>query len=278
MVKISWRTTSDMSKPQFDKPTRAELHHGRGQQRRQARSLVRPAQHPALREHAAHPRRPRLSARRRHAHGTFRRPPAGLAGLPAADQLRGACRAQDLVDAFATYEFCELPEQPAFDLVPGPAASWKAIWPSLAVVGEPFRLAIVAEDMWGNPTADADHNLKLVPSRPVRGLPAQRCDQERRRAARVRKSRRRGGPGDIDLALVANGQRSRARQSAARGHGERHCAATGAICTARAGKPSASVSAENYFRYARDRPSSTSSATKATTSRSPMRSGTSSTG
>ena len=53
------------------------------------------------------------------------------------------------VDAFATYEFCELPEQPAFDLVPGPAATWKAIWPSLAVVGEPFRLAIVAEDTLG---------------------------------------------------------------------------------------------------------------------------------
>ena len=33
---------------------------------------------------------------------------------------------------------------------------WKAILPSLAVVGEPFRLAIVAEDMWGNPTANAN--------------------------------------------------------------------------------------------------------------------------
>ena len=66
MVKISWRTTSDMSKPQFDKP--AELHYGRGQQRRQAGRLVRPSQHPALREHPAHPRRARLSARRRYAH------------------------------------------------------------------------------------------------------------------------------------------------------------------------------------------------------------------
>jgi hypothetical protein len=48
--------------------------------------------------------------------------------------------------------FASFPEQPAFDLVPGPAAIWKAIWPSLAVVGEPFRLAIAAEDAWGNPT------------------------------------------------------------------------------------------------------------------------------
>ena len=74
------------------------------------------------------------------------------------------------IDAFATYEFCELPA-PAFDLVAGPGASWKAIWPSLAVVGEPFRLGVVAEDMWGNPTDKADAVLRLVPSRPVRGLP-----------------------------------------------------------------------------------------------------------
>src|SRR5207244_12117300 len=75
------------------------------------------------------------------------------------------------IDAFATYEFCELPVQPKFDLVAGPAASWKAILPSLAVVGEPFRLAIVAEDMWGNPSDQADQAIKLVPSRPLRGLP-----------------------------------------------------------------------------------------------------------
>ena len=75
------------------------------------------------------------------------------------------------VDAFATYEFCELPP-PTFDIVAGPAASWKAIWPSLAVVGEPFRLALVAEDLWGNPTNQADTALALEPSRPVRGLPS----------------------------------------------------------------------------------------------------------
>ena len=42
------------------------------------------------------PRRPRLPARRRHPDGAARRPPAGLARLSPADQLRGACRAQDL--------------------------------------------------------------------------------------------------------------------------------------------------------------------------------------
>ena len=252
MVKISWRTTSDMSKPQFDKPAGGELHHGRGEQRRQARSLVRPAQHPALCEHAAHPRRPRLSALRRHADHPDGRPPAGLARLSAADQLsRSMSSCKTSVDAFATYEFCELPEQPAFDLVPGPAASWKAIWPSLAVVGEPFRLAIVAEDMWGNPTDEADATLALVPSRPVRGLPRARHHQAGRGAARDRESRRRRGrrcrtaaswPDGKEVAR-ANPMRVVASAPLRRYWGDLH---------GQSGETIGMGSAEDYFRYARD--------------------------
>ena len=96
MVKISWRTTSDMSKPQFDKPqaanfTTVEASNGAKLEVWFDRLNIRPfAQHPA------DPGRPRLSARRRHADGAPRRPQAGLAGLPAADQRRGECRAEDL--------------------------------------------------------------------------------------------------------------------------------------------------------------------------------------
>ena len=72
------------------------------------------------------------------------------------------------VDAFAAYEFCELPVQPAFNLVPGPASGWKAILPSLASAGEPFRLAIVAEDIWGNPTTDARQSITLASRIPCR--------------------------------------------------------------------------------------------------------------
>ena len=85
MMKISWRTTSDMAS-RSSLTRGGELHHGRGEQRRQARILDRPAQHPALGEHVADPRRPRLSARGRHHHGAVRRSSRGLAGLPAADQ------------------------------------------------------------------------------------------------------------------------------------------------------------------------------------------------
>ena len=54
----------------------------------------------------------------------------------------------------------------------GPAASWKVILPSLAVVGEPFRLAILAEDVWGNLTGHAAQSFKVVASQPLRGLPS----------------------------------------------------------------------------------------------------------
>src|SRR5262249_10754364 len=95
------------------------------------------------------------------------------------------------VDAFATYEFAELPEHPAFALVPGPPAQWKAIWPSLAVVGEPFRVAILAEDAWGNPTTEAAATLSLMSSRPIHGLPQTVAGRTRRWSARTRQSRRR---------------------------------------------------------------------------------------
>ena len=109
------------------------------------------------------------------------------------------------IDVFATYEFCELPAQPGFALVPGPAASWKAIWPSLAVVGEPFRLAIVAEDKWGNPTTEVGQKLTLVPSRPVRGLP-QSVGTKPGDGPRIFENLIADEPGDIDLALVADGK------------------------------------------------------------------------
>jgi hypothetical protein len=51
-------------------------------------------------------------------------------------------------------------------------ARWKAILPTLIAAGEPFRLAVVGEDRWGNPSEQADASLRLVADRPVEGLPA----------------------------------------------------------------------------------------------------------
>src|SRR5215468_2133514 len=171
MVKISWRTTSDMSKPQFDKPqaanfTTVEASNGAKLEVWFDRLNVRPYANTLLIRvgrgflRKADTLTIRMGDRRQ-----------GSPGFRLQTNVEERVELRTSVDAFATYEFCELPAQPWFDLVAGPAVSWKAIWPSLAVVGEPFRLAIVAEDMWGNPTTDAAQKLTVVSSRPVRGLP-----------------------------------------------------------------------------------------------------------
>src|SRR5262249_18177529 len=154
------------------------------------------------------------------------------------------------IDAFATYEFTELPEQPAFALVPGPAAHWKAIWPSLAVVGEPFRLAIIAEDAWGNPTGEAEQTLAPVPSPPIPGVPPN-VAIKRGDGPRVLDNLVADTVGDLDLRLVANGEElARANPlrvvtaaTLRRYWGDLH---------GQSGETIGMGSAESYFRYARD--------------------------
>ena len=171
MLKISWRTTSDMAKPQFDQPaaanfTTVEASNGAKLEYWFDRLNIRPYANTLLvRVGRGYLREGdtitvRLGDRRR-----------GSPGYRLQTNVEERVELKTSVDAFATYEFCELPEQPAFDLVPGRAEYWKAILPSLVAVGEPFRLAIVAEDKWGNPTDDAEQNVKLVSSCSIRGLP-----------------------------------------------------------------------------------------------------------
>lgn len=76
-----------------------------------------------------------------------------------------------LVDAIATYNYVELPEQPEIAIVPGPPALFKAIMPTGQRPGEPFKLRLKGEDRWGNPSNQCDGTFKLVPSRPVNGIP-----------------------------------------------------------------------------------------------------------
>src|SRR6266481_2997084 len=151
MVKISWRTTSDMSKPQFDKPaaanfTTVEASNGARLEVWFDRLNIRPYGNTLLIRvgrgylRAGDTLTVRFGDRRQ-----------GSPGFRLQTNVEANVALKTSVDAFAAYEFCELPDQPHFDLVPGPAANWKAILPSLAVAGESFRLAIVAEDMWGNP-------------------------------------------------------------------------------------------------------------------------------
>ena len=96
MLKISWRTTSDMAKPQFDKPqaanfTTVEASNGAKLEVWYDRLNIRPYVNTIL----IRVGRGYLRAGR-HADDPDRRPPAGLARLAIADQCRGAGRAENL--------------------------------------------------------------------------------------------------------------------------------------------------------------------------------------
>jgi hypothetical protein len=250
MVKISWRTTSDMSKPQFDRPlaenfttveasngARLEVWFDRLNVRPYANTLLIRVGRGYLRE--GDTLTVRLGDRRK-----------GSPGLRLQTNVEAHVELRTSVDAFATYEFCELPVQPAFDLVPGPAVNWKAILPSLAVVGEPFRLGVVAEDKWGNPTADADRGFDLVSSHQVRGMPA-RIEIGKGDGPRAIENLVAETEGDIDLRLMANGKEiARAnplrvvKQATLRPYwGDLH---------GQSGETIGMGTADAYFRYARD--------------------------
>ena len=205
MVKVSWRTTSDFAKPQFAKPdapnfttveasngARLEVWYDRLNVRPYANTLLIRVGRGYLR--AGDTLTIRLGDRRR-----------GSPGLRLQTNVEKNVELRTSIDAFATYEFCELPEQPAFDLIAGSAVRWKAVLPSLAVIGEPFRLALVAEDMWGNPTEDASGTFTLRSSLPLRGLP-EAVTIARGDGPRVVDNIVADKVGDLDLELIADGK------------------------------------------------------------------------
>ncbi len=77
-----------------------------------------------------------------------------------------------LVDAIATYNYVELPQQPTIAIVPGPPAAYKAVLPTLRRTDEAFQLRAKGEDRWGNPTDLCDGTYQLRSNMAVAGLPA----------------------------------------------------------------------------------------------------------
>jgi hypothetical protein len=249
MLKISWRTTSDMSKPQFDKPqaanfTTVEASNGAVLEVWFDKLNIRPYVNTILiRVGRGYLRQGdtltiRIGDRRQ-----------GSPGWRLQTNVEEHVELRSSVDAFATYEFCEL-KHPAFDLVAGPAASWKAIWPSLAVTGEPFRLALVAEDMWGNPTDKADAALALEPSRPVRGLPSG-VTIKLGDGPRVIENLVIDAAGDVELTIIASGKEV-ARANPMRVAESATVRRYWADLHGQSGETIGMGSAEAYFRYARD--------------------------
>jgi hypothetical protein len=76
-----------------------------------------------------------------------------------------------LVDAIATYDYVAIPESPSVAIVPGPGVRWRAVMPTRVRYGEPFRLAIKADDKWGNPSNLMATELLLSTDAAINGLP-----------------------------------------------------------------------------------------------------------
>jgi predicted DNA-binding protein len=106
-----------------------------------------------------------------------------------------------LVDPFATYSYCELPESPHVPVVAGPPAKWVAVLPSLRRAGEHFRLSLKAEDKWGNPTDKANTRLHFKPSSPVGNL-AKTLDWKPGRRAAVLEDLHVDQPGDLVIEVL----------------------------------------------------------------------------
>jgi hypothetical protein len=251
MLKISWRTTSDMAKPQLTDPaapnyTTVEASNGaklevwvdRVNIRPWANTLVIRVGRGFLREGDT------ITVRfgdRRH----------GSPGLRLQTNCEPSFEFKTVVDAFAAYEFTEI-ASPEIALIPGPAARWKAILPTLAVAGAPFRLAILAEDRWGNPTEEAEAELLLASSAPIAGLPA-RVRVGRGEGPAVIEGLRVEQPGDVVLRVLDPAERELSRgnplrvvEGAALRHywGDLHGQSEETIGTNTVG---------SYFAYARDR-------------------------
>jgi hypothetical protein len=251
MVKISWRTTSDLSKPQFGAPdapnfTTVEASNGAKLEVWFDRLNIRPYANTLLIRvgrgylRAGDTLTIRLGDRRN-----------GSPGFRLQTNVEKNVELRSSVDAFAAYEFCELPEQPSFDLAAGPATRWKAILPSLAVAGEPFRLAIVAEDMWGNPTEDAAGTFTLHSIPPLRGLP-DRITITRGEGPRVLENLVAESAGDFDLRVMANDEVV-ARANPLRVVPGAPLRRYWADLHGQSGETIGMGTAEAYFRYARDK-------------------------
>jgi hypothetical protein len=249
MLKISWRTTSDMAKPQFNEPaapnfTTVEASNGAKLEVWFDRLNIRPYANTLLiRVGRGYLRQgDTLTVR----FGDRRK---GSPGWRLQTNVEQHVELKISVDAFATYEFCELPEQPAFGLVPGAAAGLKAILPSLAVAGEPFRLALVAEDMWGNPTAIGTR-LSLSSSQPIRNLPSAVGGAD---GPIVLDNLIAETPGDIDLRIAGEDGKELARANPLRVVASAPLRRYWGDLHGQSGETIGMGSAEDYFRYARDK-------------------------
>jgi hypothetical protein len=251
MLKISWRTTSDMAKPQFADPkaanyTTVTASNGAKLEYWIERLNIRPWVNTLM-----------IRVGRGYLRAgetitvSFGERSGGSPGLRLQTNCEENFALKVYVDAFAAYEFTELPSSPGFELIAGEAARHKAIVPSLVVTGEPFRLAIVAEDIWGNPGAVGDRTLALQSSVPLRNLPPN-VTPKAGEGPLVIEGLVADAPGDIELRVLDNGtelaranpMRAVTRAPLRRYWGDLH---------GQSGETVGTNPARTYFAYARDK-------------------------
>lgn len=110
-----------------------------------------------------------------------------------------------LVDAFATYHYVELEESPTISIVAGPPVLFKAILPSLARVGEPFKLGFKGEDKWGNPSHLVEGRFELRSNLAMKSLPSS-FDMAHGQHALQLDGLIAEEPGDLHLEVLQNGE------------------------------------------------------------------------
>ena len=250
MLKVSWRTTSDMAKPQFADPaapnyTTVEASNGAKLECWFERLNIRPWVNTLLVRVGRGFLREgetitiRLGDRR-----------GGGPGLRLQTNCEERFELKTYVDAFATYEFTELAHSPDFALVPGPAARFKAIAPSLALAGEPFRLALVAEDLWGNPTGFGERRLMLAASPALQNLPESVAAKDD--GPVVVEGIVAAAPGDVELRLLDEAGRELARANPLRVVADTPLRRYWGDLHGQSGETVGTNPASSYFRYARD--------------------------
>jgi len=102
----------------------------------------------------------------------FGDPRFGSPGVRLQTYCESAFEFRVFADPIATYDYVALPRSPQIALVPGPPVRFAAVLPTLARCGEPFRLALSAQDKWGNPSDRVDRLVRLACSAPIESLPA----------------------------------------------------------------------------------------------------------
>jgi hypothetical protein len=175
----------------------------------------------------------------------------GSAGWRTSTMREPAFEIRAQADPFGAVVYGDVAGGIAIDLVPGAAHAWKLVTPSLRRPGEPFALALRADDRCGNPVATFDGPVTLDADAPVDGLPrrvaaasdgAIRIDGLRASVPGVVRFRARDAAGRV--LAESNPLRIDASATSATWWGDFHAQSEETIGT---------NSASDYFRFARDR-------------------------